>query len=603
MPEEKLQIAIYKINIESNLFSQTENISLFLGNHIKRKSFSLQELKTGFNHDYQIELFYKKSQSTPKWKDFLSNIAKDDQNILEIEQCYTESFVMILSNITSNNLYAVTGGFGYHAVQDFIDDNFGIDILSRLITKEDKILKSVREKSVMGGILGSTKFFRKNYNLFENDSFGKIYQELKASLDKGTLQNKFGFSSDDLKKESVCIAKASFKINKAITFEQLFKIIGGCEYVLNNLNPISVNNVKRITRKKEPKLVENLEDKLFDQLWKKYNREPGYFDFDICHKKFEEYLTASRYIVRRSLSKVNFFGEFEFEKLENIDELFEEIKKLENKPENKDEFIKLIKLLKIYSYDDEDQMYPLTKGWLLYHIFGDVSFENQKYFLIDHSWYKIEDDFIKILNDSCKSFIENNYNNNLDKSWNYHSGENENSYNVKYLSKSPLTDKIIVLDKITPENIELCDILKWDNKNLYFYHVKAGFGNTMRDLCSQVFIAANKIINDVNFSKEYIGKIYDELANKMTSPNEYFNKIGKQTLNITKDEFIKLFIDRQDNFIFVLSVLDSATNERNLKTDMHNLGSSIAKFSLQELIKSMRGINVKFEFVQIFKEN
>jgi len=40
-----------------------------------------------------------------------------------------------------------------------------------------------------------------------------------------------------------------------------------------------------------------------------------------------------------------------------------------------------------------------------------------------------------------------------------------------------------------------------------------------------------------------------------------------------------------------------------LKTDMHNLGSSIAKFSLQELIKSMRGINVKFEFVQIFKEN
>lgn len=135
---------------------------------------------------------------------------------------------MLILNNSSKNLYAVTGGLGYHAIQEFIDDDFGVDILSRLISKEDKILKSVKEKSVMGGILGTTKFFRKDYNLFENDGFGKIYQELKSRLNKDILKTKFGFSDEDLRKDSSCIAKTSFKINKSITFEQMFQIIDGC---------------------------------------------------------------------------------------------------------------------------------------------------------------------------------------------------------------------------------------------------------------------------------------------------------------------------------------------------------------------------------------
>ena len=598
MAEEKLQIAVYRINNENDLFSETEDIFSVLSEHIQSKSFFSQELKPNLNNDYQIELFYKKNLLKPKWKDFLSSISRDDQNILKIDQSWTESFVMLLLNTSSNNLYAVAGGSGYHAIQDFIDDDFGVDILSRLITKEDKILKSVKEKSVMGGILGTTKFFRKNYNLFENDSFGKIYQELKANLDKNILQDKFGFSLDDLKKESTCIAKTSFKINKAITFEQLFKIISGCEYVLDNLSPTSINNVEKIVKKKKQQLVQNLENELSNQLWQRYSSEEENIDFDLCHRDFEQYLTASKYIIRKNLSENNFFGEFEFEKLENIDELFKKIKESEDKPEDKDDFTKLIESLKIYSYNEENGDNPLTKGWLFHHIFGDVSLDNEKYFLIDNSWYKIKDDFIMELNNSCKSFIENNYDNSLDKSWDY-PDEKENPYNAKYFSENPLDDNVIVLDKITPENIESCDILKWNDKNLYFYHVKAGFGNTMRDLCSQVFIAANKIKSDVNSSKEYIGKTYDHLASKKESSNEYYKKAAEQIENITKDDFINIFTSKK--LIFVLAVLDTATNERNLKTNVFSFNSNIAKFSLQELVKGMRGIEVEFRFTQIFK--
>jgi len=166
MTEEKLQIAIYKINEESNLFSETENMLSILSNHIESKGFSSQELESNLNESYEIKLFYKKNPLKPKWKLFLKDIAKTEQDILKENQSWNESFVMLLLNNSSNNLYAIAGGLGYHAIQEFIDDDFGVDILSRLISKEDKILKSVKEKSVMGGILGTTKFFRKNYNLF-----------------------------------------------------------------------------------------------------------------------------------------------------------------------------------------------------------------------------------------------------------------------------------------------------------------------------------------------------------------------------------------------------------------------------------------------------
>jgi uncharacterized protein (TIGR04141 family) len=600
MSEEKLQIAIYKINEESNLFSETENMLSTLSDHVKDKGFSPQELKSNLNDNYQIELFYKKNPLKPKWKLFLKDVAKNKQDILKENQSWSESFVILLLNSSSKNLYAVAGGLGYHAIQEFIDDDFGVDILSRLISKEDKILKSVKEKSVMGGILGTTKFFRKDYNLFENDGFGKIYQELKSGLNKDILKNKFGFSDEDLTKDSSCIAKTSFKINKSITFDQMFQIIDGCENIYNDetLTPISINNVEKIIKKKDEQLVTDLEKELSNQFWKRFSGETGSYDFDICHKDFENYLTASKYIIRKNISKNNFFDDFEFCNLENIDELFNKIKKLDDKPNNQEELFELIKSLKIFSYSEEDEKNPLTKGWIFHHIFGDVSLNNERYFLIDNGWYKIKDEFISDLNNSCKSFIENHYDENLSEIWNY-PAEKENDFNAKFISDNPENDKVLVLDKITPENIEPCDILKWDDENIYFYHVKAGFGNTMRDLCSQVFISANKLKNDINSSKDYIGKIYDDLVSKKSSSDDYFKKAGSQTDNITKDEFLNLFTNKK--LVFVLSVLDTG-KDRNLKTNLSDFSSNIAKFSLQKLVKGMKGIDMNLRFSQIFKK-
>jgi len=594
---EKLQIAIYKIDMGNESLSISESPISEIKKHVIVKGYELQEIENDSLDGYKIELLYRRNPFSPKWKEFLSSITKQDQNILIKNKSYAESFVMLILNTTSNNLYAITGGFGYNVIQDFIDDDFGVDVLSRLITKEDKILKSVKEKSVLGSILGSTKYFRNNYNLFENDSFGKIYQELKANLDKNILCDRFGFSLDDLKNNSNCIAKTSFRINKSVLIEDLLQIITGCEYVLDNLDPISINNVEKIVKKKNQGLVNTLENQLFNQLWERYSGENENIDFDLCHKDFEQYLTATYYIVKKNSSNNNFFGNKDFRecRLENIDELFKQIREMEGSPSLKDDFVSIVRSLKIYSYNDENQNNPLTKGWLLHHIFGEVSLEDKKYFLIDNNWYRIKNDFVVELNDSCEQFIKNNYDDGLDKKWDFPT-ITENQYNEKYISEK----STIVLDRVTPENIEPCDILRWDEKNLYFYHVKSRFGNTMRDLCSQIFIAANKIQKDVKSTKEYTGQIYDHLQNMINSKSEYSDKVGKQTESITKEDFVKLFVGK--NLIFVLSVLDTAENERDLRNDISDFSSNIAKFSLQELVKGMKGIDVEFRIQQIFKQ-
>jgi len=65
---------------------------------------------------------------------------------------------------------------------------------------------------------------------------------------------------------------------------------------------IKINNVQKINKKKNAKLVKQLESFLYNQLWKRYiseNRQSEYA-FDLCHKEVEKYLTASDYIVRKN---------------------------------------------------------------------------------------------------------------------------------------------------------------------------------------------------------------------------------------------------------------------------------------------------------------
>ena len=141
------------------------------------------------------------------------------------------------------------------------------------------------------------------------------------------------------------------------------------------------------------------------------------------------------------------------------------------------------------------------------------------------------------------------------------------------------------------EGIEPCDILKYDdNDNVYLFHVKKGFNNSMRDLCSQVFLSANRINEDINSNSfTYLTEVY----NKMSSSSTYNNQISK-------NDFLDLFKNGK-KLIYILCVLDESTNEKNLRdiTELKQIKSNVAKFSLKELMEKMMSKGFSFQFSQI----
>ncbi len=575
---QKLQISIYKIEDGQTLDD--------LGKLATEKKFIEQSLAAESKDGFDIKLYYQNKTSYPKWKGFAESVAAVGEKILQKDKSWIEGFVLLLSK--NDKIYAVTGGHGHFVIQDCINRDFGIDVFARLIKRDDKILKSAREKSLVGGVMGTTKFFRKNFNLFDNDSFGKIYQELKASLDKPILIDKLGFTKEDIEKDSLCVAKPSFRINKDISFEQLLKLVDGCESILETADPVLINSVEKLLKKKDKSLIDKLHNELIKQLWQRYSQPQDSVDFDLCAYDLEKYLTASYYEVSRGAARKNAFDGHNFEILDNADLLFDRIKLMDNRPHDQAAFEKLIRNLKISSYNEDGD--ELTYGNFLDHLLGDVQFEDKRYFLVDRTWYLIKDEFIASLNAHCANFIAKNLIG-MKKTWPDNlNGENE--YNQQYIGEN----NTIVLDKITPENIEPCDILSWDENNLYFYHVKIGFSNTMRDLCSQISIAANKIQQDFMADKAFIKKIYQSLKDKIGG-DAYFDKAGKQTNNISEEMFVKLF---DKNLIFVLAVLDSSKKSRDIR-DIKEFGSNIAKFSLQELSKDILRVGVDLKIAQIFR--
>lgn len=576
---DKFQVGIYKIGDDYNL-----NI---LCDAIQNSGFISQSLTNSSQGGYNLSLYYQEKPSNPRWKGFLEDIVSSGQTVILRNRGRGEGFILILDKC--ENIYVVTGGHGFFAIQYYIDNEFGIDIFSRLINKEDKVLKATREKSVVGGILGTSKHFRSNFNLYETDDFGKIYQELKASLNKAILTDKFGFTEEDIKTQSFCVAKASFTINKAISFDQLLNIIDGCESVIETETPIAINNVEKIIKKRNTELIKRLESNLLSQLWQRYNQGIESYDFDLCHNDFEKYLTASKYCVKKGNSKIDYFESHEFESFTNIDILFNQLRLSQQL--NEEDFNSLIKVLKIISYDGEGN--ELTKGQLISHIMGDVTENDKKYFYINNSWYFIKPGFIVDLNSSCQSYINNNKNTRLNKLWGTDVSD-EDAYNKQYIGE-PGT---IVLHKITPDNIEACDILIWDEQNVYLYHVKKGFNNTLRDLCSQISVAAKRILLDISSDKSYITKLYDSLTNYQVSSNEYFRAIGRQTLSYSLETFKGLF---DKKLIFVLAVVDTSQIGRYI-SNIQSFNSNIAKFSLQSLSREIRGLGLDLEIAQIWKE-
>lgn len=555
--EVKKSIAIYRINTQlKDLIQENQDIWNVLQNKIKTSKYNAEEksLKNDFLASYDSKCYKLTSSNRVSWKKYVDKFLETP--LITPNSCNSSLLLLIKPKEQTEDIYAIVfGNLAYFAIQSYIDVNFGLDILSRIIEPDSNVVKSSKGQNVVGSTQGQLSIYRQLHSLSDIEDFGRIFQELNASVKKDVLE-KFGISTD--KNFKNCCAKSSFQIKTSILPETIEKYIQGCEYA-KTLPAQLINSSRKLETKRDKELIEILKEKIIKQLWINLSLEDN---IDLCHRDFDKYINAENY--KCCYQRITQDISFETSLLE--------LKNLFNIQENN--FEKFLQFAKIISYDENDN--PITQDKLLNHIF--IEYEDnsnqahQKYFMLNGDIYKLENTFIDSLNNKIRNYKKKNMFIELPniKQWEHNMQETE--YNNLY--KNDINT--IVIHPYKHKYIELCDFIKYDNENLYLFFVKDGFEGTIRDLSYQIFNTAKIIENDINSDCYFLIGFYNA-----------FKNLYSTNIIINQEDFVNLFKTRSIKYIF--SFRDKSNRE--LEKSPESFASNIAKFSLIDLVQKMNMID------------
>ncbi|WP_312561464.1 DUF6119 family protein [Anaerospora sp.] len=586
MAKNNMQISIYYIDRSLFEINDSEEIIARIialyNSKQKHEAMVLQPNNIAGLDNLSLKLYYGSRVTQPKWVDFFKPILTDKAPMLKARNMEA-SYVAFFYN--DKHIFALTGGQGNFAIQDYVHPYFGMEIIQRLITGDVPVIKSIQERGLTGTVLASTRHFRFDASLADEEEFGHLYQQVKAELDKKLLVEKLGFSEEDAKRNVGCIAKAAFHINKSVTISYISTIVTKLSLLLGDKPNFQINNVHFLPKKKNKKLIETLENQIYNSIYKTFNSSKLDVEFDLCHPEFEKFLGAASYTIHKTNSTKSQLGNL----VEEHEHIWSEIFRcVEDENDTIETFRDYLERIRIRSYDTDGVL--LTDGYLVKHINGEIRHNDKVYFVLDNHWYQLQDEFLSKLNGECKKVIDSCFNNDIaNVMWN--KSPDENAYNQQYFSQ----DNCMVVDKVLVRNIELCDILKVHEGILYLIHVKQGFGNTTRDLTSQIEIAAkqvSQIINSGNY--KLIEELYESIKKKQKN-NAYFKKVAHQTDEITKEEFIQIF---KNKIVLCFAFYDTGITQRDIR-DINKFRSNIAKYSVVQMYRRLRSIEIPLIICQI----
>jgi len=578
----KITVSIHLVNtnlVEATSFEEiineiitelNKNEGSFTESKIARKDFG----------NFAVKIFYSCSQYPPRWRGFLEPLLDKRSTLANVENT-SYSYICFVG--FEDNLYAITGGFGGSKAARFMFPDFGLEILVRLFKKESKVVKNIQDRGLTGNLLGQTKFYRGDQRFSDENQFGKIFKQVQADLNKELLKKTFGFSDSQIRRESsACMAKDSFQISKAVSFDTLLTMIEKLANVMKKKPNFSLNKVEHLSRRKKQnqELTKKLDLWAMNSLYNECMKEEDP-DVDFCHKNFDDYLRANS--IQILIDKGD---SIDVENHSSFGDVVRLLKGSSNYHDDDEFYFKASVLDRIIvSYDSEGQ--TLTSGSVFEHVHGEFFYEDKTYFLLDKEWYRIGPAFIKELNDECVEMLKYAWDVTT-LSEQYDLKQRESTYNQKYINKP----NFFVFDTITPDNIESCDIMKYDDNSIQLIHVKKGFDNSIRDLTSQINIAAKRLQEDLRTGFEYIEKVQRKTikSNVALLSKQQFPKSG--LASIFKNKSPK-------QITFCLAFADKSPANRSLKDQITLFKSNIAKFSLLEVKRELFVIGFDFKVIQL----
>lgn len=545
----------------------------------------------------KVELFFRQHIYVPEWRGFISGITEMDSPINRAEN-KSSSFICFIYN--EDNIFVVCTGSGSSAISKYIDYSFGLEILMKLINENSKVIKSLRKRGITGNTLAASQIFKKDQIILSEETYGQLFKELTADLDCNTIYQNLGLDIGN-RSDANCVAKSSFKISKSIDFEGLISFVNHLERIKNSeFSGFNINRLVQVNKRSKSgsKLIENLSKQLKKNLYKHLKSSSHNLGFEICHQNYEKYFFAEKYQIR---IKSKNGGMQEYDNRISYSDIRKFLKLHHPQAiKTQKEFLKIVDKLRISSFDENGNL--LTDGEVFTHLNGEIVYLSKTYFFIDNSWIQMKGNLVEELDKDVLVLL-----NDMDKEqklnaiklprWDKGIYPVEDDYNASFLGGV----NSLVFHKVLYKNIEMADVLVWDENEMKLIHVKSGFDSSMRDLVSQIDNSARILINEKKSNKyDFAHAMYDRLEEIRNPKNnkefsKYNQSISKQIEFISRNDFINLFKSR--DISYCLAVLDSS-KKRNIK-ELEKYESNIAKLSLLDLIRNMSSLSTTLYIEEI----
>lgn len=569
--DELIQFSIYKINIEKVeekiKLSDNDNgdiiknkIIEYLKNYIKKGKDNV--LISEYN---EFSLLLIKSKRNPIWKNIVEHMIDRGEILQDISDriIINESTSYILFTVIDNKLYAMTGGRGANYINKFIEKNYGLYLIPKIVNKNSQIIKKVLENNITGNNLSTERITKSVTSVSMEDGLGSIYRELNIQVSKD-IAKKLGVDGIEDNRQISISSGDSVVIRKSISLNELKKILKTLSkleekednFILNYFIPIRKKGIK----------LSYLKDIMIQKI-----QDEDYDSFQLLSDKISEYyFTSYKYRIKED-------GKCIFEKDSPI-----ELKDIVNLIKNENGKLYKTRInqmlynfeLETLNENGEIIIYPEKIFDLLR---GTIEDEKHCFYLLNGAWYVFEEHFFQKLDEKYKELFDKvqEKSERVVKEYNLlRSVTSEDEYNGKFTEEKG----IIKVHTHEIKFIELADLIFFDDNNTYLMCNKGKFnGEHVRDLENQINTASRMI--------ELV------LKNDKTLLKEYYNGLdAKEKEKIGLSEFLELF---NKNIIFIAGFSKGYRKETR---------SPYAKYLLCELYKNLKKSGFNLLIINYSKE-
>lgn len=554
---ELIQFSIYKINIEKveekikiddndDMYSIKNKIIEYLKNCIKKGNDNV--LISEYD---EFSLLLIKSKRNPIWKHIVEYMINNGEILEDIndKKILNESTSYILFTVVDNNLYAMTGGRGANYINKFVEKNYGLYLIPKIVEKNNPIIKKVVENNITGNNLSTERITKNVTSVSMEDRLGSIYRELSIQVSKD-IAKKLGVDGIEDNRQIVISSGDSVVIRKSISLDELKTILTTLSkletqednFILNYFVPIRKKGIKGSY------LKEIMINKILNE---------EYEDFQILSDNIAEYYFSSyKYIIKENGKEV-----FEKEEPIVLSDIIEFLKDEKGKL-YKNSIEQMLNNFEMETQNEngEQIIYPEK---VLNVLRGNIEDDKNCFYLLNGSWYVFEEHFFNMLDEQYKNLYHSiePAAKDITKKFNLIKNDikNEEEYNKKFEGDK----RIIKVHTHEIKFIELADLIFTDNDKTYLMCNKGNFnGVNVRDLENQIYTASKMLEMIMKSDKEYIEKYYNSLED---------NEKNK----IKLEDFKKLF---NKNIVFVAGFLTGYKEDTK---------SPYAKYLLNDLNKNL----------------